>query len=209
VTSDELLGSYSKAEDNALSIAFGGRGKRRLNKVFDALGFVYPDYCYLLWGQGKKRKATAVAASAEPVPKATSKKMKVLTHRPRYIEPAMVPEFGDETSSAAEPKEPIPPTQKAEDPAIMPKVPSAELDESKTDKDKVKEPKIEGTKMLEILSPSSEVTVPKAKKSFAATPKRRRMANVVDVLETVKTLNSTPSKKIAEASKAQTEVETE
>jgi hypothetical protein len=28
VTSDELLKSYSKAEDNALSTAFGGRGKR-------------------------------------------------------------------------------------------------------------------------------------------------------------------------------------
>jgi hypothetical protein len=209
VTSDELLGSYSKAEDNALSTAFGGRGKKRLNRVFDAIGFVYPDYRYPLRGQGKKRKATTVAASAEPVPKATSKKMKVLTHRPRYIEPAVVPEFGGETSSAAEPKEPIPPTQKAEDPAIMPKVPSAELAESKTDKDKAEEPKIEGTKMLEILSPSSEVTVPKAQKRFAATPKRRRMANVLDVLETVKTLNSTPSKKIAEASKAQTEVETE
>jgi hypothetical protein len=208
-TSDELLGSYSKLEDNALSTAFGGRGKKRLNRVFDAIGFVYPDYRYPLRGQGKKRKATATAASVEPVPKATSKKMKVLTHRPRYIEPAVVPEFGGETSSATEPKEPIPPTQKAEDPAIMPKVPSAELAESKTDKDKAEEPKIEGTKMLEILSPSSEVTVPKAQKRFAATPKRRRMANVLDVLETVKTLNSTPSKKIAEASKAQTEVETE
>jgi hypothetical protein len=63
--------------------------------------------------------------------------------------------------------------------------------------------------MLEILSPSAEVTVPKAQKSFAATPKKRRMANVLDVLETVKTLNLTPSKKIAEASKAQTEVEIE
>jgi hypothetical protein len=92
---------------------------------------------------------------------------------------------------------------------MMPKVPSAELAESKTDKDKAEEPKIEGSKMLEILSPSAEVTVPKAQKSFAATPKRRRMANVLDVLETVKTLNSTPSNKITEASKAQTEVETE
>jgi hypothetical protein len=91
----------------------------------------------------------------------------------------------------------------------MPKVPSAELAESKTNKDKAEEPKIEGTKMLEILSPSAEVTMPKAQKSFATTPKRRRMANVLDVLETVKTLNSTPSKKIVEASKAQTEVETE
>jgi hypothetical protein len=71
-----------------LSTAFGGRGKKRLNIVFDAIGFVYPDYRYLLRGQGKKRKATVVAASAEPIPKATSKKMKVLTHRPRYIEPA-------------------------------------------------------------------------------------------------------------------------
>jgi hypothetical protein len=135
--------------------------------------------------------------------------LKVLTHRPRYIEPAMVPEFGGETSSAAEAKEPIPPTQKAEDPAIMLKVTSAKLAESKTDKDKAEEPKIEGTKMSEISSPSLEVTVSKAQKSFVVTPKRRRMANVLDVLETVKTLNSTPSKKIAEASKVQTEVETE
>jgi hypothetical protein len=208
VTSDELLGSYSKAEDNALSTAFGSRGNKRLNRVFDAIGFVYPDYHYPLRGQGKKRKATAVAASAEPVPKATSKKMKVLTHRSHYIEPAVVPEFGGEASSAAEPREPIPPTQKTEEPVIMPKVPSAELAELKTDKDKAEKPNIEETKALEILSPSSEVTVLKAQKSSTATPKRRRMANVLDVLETVKTLSSTPSRKIAEASKAQTEAVT-
>jgi hypothetical protein len=183
-----------------------------VNRVFDAIGFVYPDYCYPLRGRGKKRKTAALAKTAasatpdEPAPK--SKKLKVLTHRPRYIEPTVVPEFSGETSSAAEPKEPIPPTQKAEDPAIMPKAPSAELAEAKTNKDKAKEPKIEGTKMLEILSPSAEVTVSKAQKHFAATPKRRRMANVLDVLETVKALSSTPSGKIAEASKMQTEAET-
>jgi hypothetical protein len=138
------------------------------------------------------------------VPK--SKKLKVLTHRPRYIEPSVVPKFGGETSSAAKPKEPISPTQKAEDPAVMPNEPSAELAESKTDK--AEEPKIEGTKMLEVLSPSAEVTVLKAQKGLAATPKRRRMANVLDVLESVKALSSTPSGKIAEASKMQTEAET-
>jgi hypothetical protein len=58
-TSDELLGAYSKAEDNALSAAFGGRGKKRLNRVFDAIGFKYPDYHYPLRGQGKKRKIAA------------------------------------------------------------------------------------------------------------------------------------------------------
>jgi hypothetical protein len=55
-TSDELLGAYSKTKDNALSAAFGGRGKKILNRVFDAIGFVYPDYRYPLRGQGKKEK---------------------------------------------------------------------------------------------------------------------------------------------------------
>jgi hypothetical protein len=208
VTSDELLGSYSKAEDNALSTAFGSRGKKRLNRVFDAIGFVYPDYRYLLRGQGKKRKATVVAASAKPVPKAASKKMKVLTHRPRYIEPAVVPKFDGEAPSAAEPRETAPPTQRTEAPTTMSKLPSIELAESKTDKDKAEKSNIGETKVLEILSPSSEVTASKAQKSSAATPKRRRMANVLDVLETIKTLNSTPSRKTVGALKAQTKAET-
>jgi hypothetical protein len=65
-TSDELLGTYSKAEDDALSAAFGGRGKKRLNRVFDAIGFVYPDYRYPLRGQGKKRKTAASATTTVP-----------------------------------------------------------------------------------------------------------------------------------------------
>jgi hypothetical protein len=105
-TSDELLGAYSKAEDNTLSTAFEGRGKKRLNKVFDAIGFVYPDYRYPLRGQGKKRKTAASTTPVEPVLK--GKKVKVLTHRPRYIEPAVVPEFGAGTSSATEIKETVP-----------------------------------------------------------------------------------------------------
>jgi hypothetical protein len=104
-TSDELLGAYSKAEDNALSTAFGGRGKKRLNRVFDAIGFVYPDYSYPLWGQGKKRKAATSDTPVEPVPK--GKKLKVLTHQPRYIEPPVIPEFGEGASSAAETKETV------------------------------------------------------------------------------------------------------
>jgi hypothetical protein len=89
----------------------------------------------------------------------------------------------------------------------MPKAASVDLVESKTEKDKAEKPNIEETKALEILSPSSKVRVLKAQKSSAATPNRRRMANVLDVLEKVKTLNSTPSRKIAEASKVQTEAE--
>jgi hypothetical protein len=76
-TSDELIGTYSKAEDDALSAAFGGRGKKRLNRVFDAIGFVYPDYHYPLRRQGKKRKTATLATTAV----SKGKKMKVLTHR--------------------------------------------------------------------------------------------------------------------------------
>jgi hypothetical protein len=38
-TSDELLGAYMKAEDEAMTTAFDARGKRRLNRVFDVIGF--------------------------------------------------------------------------------------------------------------------------------------------------------------------------
>jgi hypothetical protein len=174
--SDGLLGAYSKKEDNALSAAFGGQNKKRLNRVFDAIGFIYPDYCYLLRGQGVKRKiaaaekVTASAITAEP----KSKKMKVLTHRLRYIEPAMIPEFGEGASSATKTKETVPPAQRIEDPATMPKLPSAELVETKAGKGKAEESNIEEIKMPEIFSPSSEVTVSKAQKSSAANPKRGR-----------------------------------
>jgi hypothetical protein len=122
----------------------------------------------------------------------------------------VIPEFGEGASSAAETKETVPPTQRTEEPVVMPKLPLVELVETKVDKDKAEGSKIEEiTRMPEILSPSTEVTVPKAQKGSAATPKRRRMANVLDVvLDTTKTLSPAPSRKIAEASKAQPGAET-
>jgi hypothetical protein len=142
-TTDELLGAYSKSENNALYAAFGSRKKKRLNRVFDAIGFVYPDYRYSPRGQKRKGatsgKVAASAAPSEPAPK--SKKLKVLTHRPRYIEPATVPKFSEETSSA---KGPAPPTQKNEESTAMPKAPTAKLAEPKTEN--IEETRVEGTK---------------------------------------------------------------
>jgi hypothetical protein len=40
-TSDDLLGAHSRAEDEVMTVAFGARGKKRLNKVFDVIGFIY------------------------------------------------------------------------------------------------------------------------------------------------------------------------
>jgi hypothetical protein len=204
--SDELLGVYSKAEDTALSAAFGGRKKKRLNRVFDAIGFVYPDYHYPVRGQKRKNtssaKETTLAAPSEPAPK---RRVKVITHRPRYIELATVPEFAGETSSAIEAKEST----------LMPeieelaKVPATE---------KIEEPRTEETKTSEVLSPSAKIETEKSQKGPTVTPKRRRIVNVLDVLETIKSSSITPKKTVetsevssealvAEASKQQFETE--
>jgi hypothetical protein len=65
-TSDELLGAYTRAEDDVMTLAFGRRGKKRLNMVFDVIGFVYPDYCYPSRKQGKKRKDAASVIASTP-----------------------------------------------------------------------------------------------------------------------------------------------
>jgi hypothetical protein len=191
--SDELLGVYSKAEDTALSAAFGGRKRKRLNRVFDAIGFVYPDYRYPARGQKRKNpssaKETASAAPSEPAPK--RKRVKVLTHRPRYIEPAIVLAFVGGTPSATEAKE-IAPLPNIE---VLAEVPVTE---------KIEETRAEEVKTSEVLSPSAKTEATKSHKGPAVTPKRKRMVNVLDVLETIKSSSTTP-KKIAKTSEVHTE----
>jgi hypothetical protein len=183
-TSDDLLGLYSRAEDNTLSAAFGNRKKKRLNRVFDAIGFMYPDYRYPPRGQKRKSEDSwrddASAPPSEPAPK--RKRVKVLTHRPHYIEPAVVPDFGGESSSAPKGKNPAI-SQKSE-PTATPKASSAKSDEPKAIN--IEQMKVGKTRILEAISPLAEVGVPQAQKGPAVTPKRKRMVNVLDVLETIK-----------------------
>jgi hypothetical protein len=57
VMCNEILGNYTKKEDQLMTAAFGSRPKRRLNRVMDALHFEYPDYERLNKGtEGQKRK---------------------------------------------------------------------------------------------------------------------------------------------------------
>jgi hypothetical protein len=54
---NEILGNYTKKEDQLMIAAFDTRSKRRLNRVMDALNFEYPDYERLDEGaEGAKRK---------------------------------------------------------------------------------------------------------------------------------------------------------
>ena len=131
------------------------------------------DYRYPSRGQKRKSatsgKDDASAAPSEPAPK--RKKVKVLTHRPRFIEPATVPEFGGETSSATEAKE-LALMQKTEEPAAMPKASLAKLGLSKADS--IEETEVERSKILEVISPSIELTVPKEQKDLDRWFKIRR-----------------------------------
>jgi hypothetical protein len=64
--------------------------------------------------------------------------------------------------------------------------------------------------MPEVLSPPAEANLPKMKKAPTATPKRRRMASVLDaVMETTKALTPAPIKKVAEVAEGQAEAEAE
>jgi len=76
VMCNEILGNYSKKEDQLMTAAFGTRPKRRLNRVLDALGFEYPDYENLNKGVGgRKRKMIAEALNEDE--KEPSKEKKI------------------------------------------------------------------------------------------------------------------------------------
>jgi hypothetical protein len=172
-----------------------------LNRVFNAIGFIYTDYFYPSRKQGKKRKTATSAISAM----SKGKKIKVLTHRPRYIETTIVPKFGEETSSAVEAEQADPAARSADESTIVPKVSIVEPVEAEDGT--TKKPEFEKTIVLpEILSPPVEAELPKVAKAPATTPKRRRMASVLDtVMKTTRALTPAPVKKVAEATTAHTE----
>jgi hypothetical protein len=64
-----------------MAVAFVTRGKKRLNRVFDVIGVVYPDYCFPVRRQGGKRKVAASTSSSA----LKAKRGKVLTRRPKPI----------------------------------------------------------------------------------------------------------------------------
>jgi hypothetical protein len=59
------------------------------------------------------------------------KNIKVLTHRPRYIERATLPKLGEGTSSVAEAEQPAPTILSTEESTVVPKVPIAKPAELK------------------------------------------------------------------------------
>src|SRR5688572_399897 len=96
VMCNEILGNYSKKEDQLMTAAFGTRPKRRLNRVLDALSFEYPDYENLNKGVGgRKRKRIAEALNEDekepPKKKNIPKKRKVLSPKQKISDEEETP----------------------------------------------------------------------------------------------------------------------
>jgi hypothetical protein len=185
-----------------MTLAFGRRGKKRLNRVFDVIGFVYPYYSYPSRKQGKKRKTATSAISAAP----KGKKIKVLTHRPRYIETARVSKLVEGTSSTVEPE-----SAEASEIIGQGKTESARVLEHRAEaKEKAAEELElgESAGLRKILSLPPEPKLPNVPRAPAITPKRRRMASVLDaVLEATRASTPAPAKETVEAVTGHVEAE--
>jgi hypothetical protein len=103
---NEILGNYTKKEDQLMTTAFGTRPKLRLNRVMDALNFEYPNYERLNKGAevAKRKRVVSVLSwqaarmvkedektlkkrKSSPEPKAVAlKKRKATTPEPKVIE---------------------------------------------------------------------------------------------------------------------------
>jgi hypothetical protein len=120
---------------------------------------------------------------------------------------AILPKFGEGTSSTAGTEQTTPVGLSAKKSTEVPKVPVAEPAEAK--EEAAKKPELEKVIVPpEILSPQAEAELPKVTKAPATTPKRRRMASVLDaVMETTRALTPAPTKKVAEAATACAETE--
>ena len=167
------------------------------------IGFIYPDYCYPLRRQGKKRKTAALAISAVP----KGKKIKVLTHRPRYIETTIVPKFDERASSTVKAEQAASTARSVEESAAISKVSVAESAEAPIQIGEAKEKTAEKLDREDKTGPP-EIELLKVAKTPAITPKRRRMASMLDaVMETTRSLTLTPMEKVVEAETAHVEAE--
>jgi hypothetical protein len=124
-----------------------------------------------------------------------------------------VPKFGEETISVAEPGQPALASPR-EELAELPKVPATGLVETPKDGGEAegkaaKEPELgEMIELPKILSPLADPELPKVSKAPAITPKRIRMASVLDaVLELTRASTPTPARETVEAATVHVETE--
>jgi hypothetical protein len=84
---NEILGNYTKKEDQLMTAAFGTQSKRRLNRVMDALNFEYPDYERLDKGAEEVKRKRIVSILSRQVARLVKEDEKVLKETKTAPEP--------------------------------------------------------------------------------------------------------------------------
>jgi hypothetical protein len=196
VMCNEILGNYTKKEDQLMTATFSTRPKRRLNREMDALKFEYPDYERLSKGaEGPKRKRAisvmqrqaarmikedenlAKKKKSSPEPKVTvSKKRKATAPKPK-----------------ANLEEEVPSTPSATDAEEILKAMTESLSNKLS---------LLGPELMKLLQKKKEPSV--AEKP--AEPKKRRIITVIEAIE--ETSSSTSALKTAAAEAAPAEAST-
>jgi hypothetical protein len=186
---NEILGNYTKKEDQLMMAAFGTRPKRRLNRVMDALKFEYPDYERLSKGAEEPKQKRAVSVlqrqaarmikedenlakkkKSSPEPKVSiSKKRKGTTPKPK-----------------ADLEEEIPSTPSATDAEEILKVMTKSLPNKLSPL---------GPELMKLLQKKKEPSV--AEKP--AEPKKRRIITAIEAIEETPPSASAPKTAAAEA----------
>jgi hypothetical protein len=116
---NEILGNYTKKEDQLMVAAFGTREKRRLNQAMDALGFEYPDYERLDEEAGGIKKKRVVSILKRQAQRSIEKdKKKRITKNPKLTpEPSASKKRKVVSSSRGEEERPSPPKHSVETPS--------------------------------------------------------------------------------------------
>jgi hypothetical protein len=170
---NDILGNYSKKEDQLMTAAFGTRPKRRLNRVLDALNFDYPDYEQLGGdAEGQKRKRIVGVLDKEGTKLAKKDKeiseKRILSPEPKIAAP--------KKRKVASPK-PTTSAQEGEAPATPSAAEVEEILKVMTEPLPIK---------LSPLAPELTKFFQKDKKSSAtespAKPKKRRIIQMADVI---------------------------
>jgi hypothetical protein len=84
---NEILGNYTKKEDQLMTAAFGTHPNRRLNRVMDALNFDYPDYERLDEGPGGIKRKIIVSILNRQAIRSVKEDQKALKKQKTISEP--------------------------------------------------------------------------------------------------------------------------
>jgi hypothetical protein len=116
---NEILGNYTKKEDQLMTAAFGTREKWRLNRVMDALSFEYPDYDRLDEEAGwVKKKRVVSILKRQAIRSIENDKKKRLLKRPKMSpKPSVSKKWKIMESSRDEEEKSSPPKRSVETPS--------------------------------------------------------------------------------------------